>query len=116
VCDLTDADLKNQGNQEAVCFGTNCVLPADAKFSDARPREVFIALCFLLLIIGIGVYPKMAMQMYDVKTVAVNAQVRQSYTQIAEMNPQIYAEGFLVPNVAESEVMPVLGIVERFPK
>jgi NAD(P)H-quinone oxidoreductase subunit 4 len=77
---------------------------------------VFIALCFLALIIGIGVYPKMAMQMYDVKTVAVNAQVRQSYTQIAEMNPQIYAEGFLVPKVAESEVTPVLGIVERFPK
>ncbi|MBW4549096.1 MAG: NAD(P)H-quinone oxidoreductase subunit 4 [Symplocastrum torsivum CPER-KK1] len=112
VCDITDADLKNQGNQEAVCFGTNCVLPVDAKFSDARPREVFIALCFLLLIIGIGVYPKMAMQMYDVKTVAVNAQVRQSYTQIAEMNPQIYAEGFLVPNVAESKLMPVLGIVK----
>jgi NAD(P)H-quinone oxidoreductase subunit 4 len=104
--------LKNQGNQEAVCFGTNCVLPADAEFSDARPREVFIAICFLALIIGIGVYPKMVMQMYDVKTVAVNAQVRQSYTQIAEVNPQIYAEGFLVPKVAESEVAPVLGIVK----
>jgi NAD(P)H-quinone oxidoreductase subunit 4 len=112
VCDITDTDLKNQGNQEAVCFGTNCVLPVDAEFSDARPREVFIALCFLVLIIGIGVYPKMATQMYDVKTVAVNAQVRQSYTQIAEVNPQIYAQGFLVPNVAESEVTPVLGIVK----
>jgi NAD(P)H-quinone oxidoreductase subunit 4 len=54
----------------------------------------------------------MGMQMYDVKTVAVNAQVRKSYTQIAAMNPQIYAGGFLVPNVAESEVMPVLGIVK----
>jgi len=54
----------------------------------------------------------MAMQMYDVKTVAVNAQARQSYTQIAEVNPQIYAEGFLVPKVAESEVTPVLGIVK----
>ncbi len=112
VCDITDADLKNQGNQEAVCFGTNCVLPADAKFSDARPREVFIAICFLALIIGIGIYPKMVMQMYDVKTVAVNAQVRQSYTQIAEVNPQIYAEGFFVPKVAKSEVAPVLGIVK----
>jgi NAD(P)H-quinone oxidoreductase subunit 4 len=54
----------------------------------------------------------MIMQMYDVKTVAVNAQVRQSYTQIAEVNPQIYAEGFLVPKVAKSEVVPVLGIVK----
>ncbi len=111
-CDITDADLKNQGDQEAVCFGTNCVLPAEAEFSDARPREVFIAACFLVLIIGIGVYPKMAMQMYDVKTVAVNAQVRQSYTEIAQGNPQIYAKGFLVPQIAESEVAPVLGIVK----
>ncbi|HEY9794454.1 MAG TPA: NAD(P)H-quinone oxidoreductase subunit 4 [Leptolyngbyaceae cyanobacterium] len=111
-CDITDADLQNQGDQEAVCFGTNCVLPAEAEFSDARPREVFIAACFLVLIIGIGVYPKMAMQMYDVKTVAVNAQVRQSYTEIAQGNPQIYAKGFLVPQIAESEVAPVLAIVK----
>jgi len=111
-CDITDAELQNQGDQEAVCFGTNCVLPAEAEFSDARPREVFIAACFLVLIIGIGVYPKMAMQMYDVKTVAVNAQVRQSYTEIAQGNPQIYAKGFLVPQIAESEVAPVVGIVK----
>jgi NAD(P)H-quinone oxidoreductase subunit 4 len=111
-CDITDAELQNQGDQEAVCFGTNCVLPAEAEFDDARPREVFIAACFLVLIIGIGVYPKMAMQMYDVKTVAVNAQVRQSYTEIAQGNPQIYAKGFLVPQIAESEVAPVLGIVK----
>ena len=111
-CDITDADLQNQGDQEAVCFGTNCVLPAEAEFSDARPREVFIAACFLVLIIGIGVYPKMAMQMYDVKTVAVNAQVRQSYTEIAQGNPQIYGKGFLVPQVTESKVVPVLGIVK----
>jgi NAD(P)H-quinone oxidoreductase subunit 4 len=111
-CDITDVELQNQGDQEAVCFGTNCVLPAEAEFSDARPREVFIAACFLVLIIGIGIYPKMAMQMYDVKTVAVNAQVRQSYTEIAQGNPQIYAKGFLVPQIAESEVAPVLGIVK----
>jgi NAD(P)H-quinone oxidoreductase subunit 4 len=67
-----------------------------------------------VLIIGIGVYPKMAMQMYDAKTVAVNAQVRESYTQIAEVNPQIFAQRFLTPKVAESEVTPVLGMVERF--
>jgi NAD(P)H-quinone oxidoreductase subunit 4 len=116
TCDITDADLQSQGNQEPVCFGTNCTLPIDAPFTDARPREVFIAVCFLVLIIGFGVYPKMAMQMYDVKTVAVNAQVRQSYTQIAEVNPQIYREGFLVSKVAESDVTPVLGMVERYPR
>jgi NAD(P)H-quinone oxidoreductase subunit 4 len=79
TCDITDTDLKNQGDQEAVCFGTSCVLPVNADFSDARPREVLIAACFLALIIGIGFYPKLATQMYDAKTVAVNVQVRQSY-------------------------------------
>ncbi|MGL5806887.1 MAG: NAD(P)H-quinone oxidoreductase subunit 4 [Xenococcaceae cyanobacterium] len=91
TCDISEQGLQQQGEQEAVCFGTNCVLPADADFSDAKPREVFIAACFLVLIIGIGFYPKLATQMYDVKTVAVNAQVRQSYVQIAETNPQIYS-------------------------
>jgi NAD(P)H-quinone oxidoreductase subunit 4 len=80
TCDITDTDVKNQGDQEAVCFGTSCVLPVNADFSDARPREVLIAACFLALIIGIGFYPKLATQMYDAKTVAVNVQVRQSYT------------------------------------
>lgn len=114
ACVLTDAG-KNQGEQEAVCFGTNCVLPANAVYSDAKPREVFIAVSFLLLIVGIGFYPKLATQMYDVKTVAVNAQVRQSYTAIAQENPQIYANGFLAPRIAGfsdrpvPETAPVLG-------
>ena len=111
-CDLNDADLKNQGNQEEVCFGTNCVLPANAIFSDARPREMFIAACFLLPIIGIGLYPKLATQMYDAKTVAVNTQVRQSYIEIAQTNPQIYASKSLIPKIAESQAAPVLGTVK----
>jgi NAD(P)H-quinone oxidoreductase subunit 4 len=111
TCDV-DGNLQTQGNQEAMCFGTNCILPGDAKYNDASPREVFIAACFLVMILGIGFYPKLATQMYDVKTVAVNTQVRQSYTQIAQTNPQIYANGLLFPRVAESEVAPVLGIVK----
>jgi NAD(P)H-quinone oxidoreductase subunit 4 len=38
--------------------------------------------------------------------------VRQAYTNIAQVNPNIYGSGFLVPQVAESEVVPVLGIVK----
>jgi len=112
ACVLSNAGAENQDHQEAVCFGTNCVLPSNARFSDASPREVFISLCFLVLIIGIGFYPKVATQMYDVKTVALNAQVRQSYTEIAQGHPQIYAQGFLVPEIAKSEIAPVLGIVK----
>jgi NAD(P)H-quinone oxidoreductase subunit 4 len=112
ACDLSNSDLQNLDEEEAVCFGTNCVLPADARYNDGSPREVFIAACFLMLIIGIGFYPKLATQLYDVKMVAVNAQVRQSYTEIAQANPQIYAKGFLAPQIAEAEVAPVLGLVK----
>lgn len=79
ACDLDDLDLKAQGNQEANCFGTDCILPEEAEFRDASVREIFIAACFLGLIIAIGCYPKMATQMYDVKTVAVNDQVLTAY-------------------------------------
>ncbi|MFB2920135.1 NAD(P)H-quinone oxidoreductase subunit 4 [Aerosakkonema funiforme] len=111
-CDINDISLRNEGHEEAVCFGTSCVLPIHAKFNDASPREIFIAASFLVLIIGIGFYPKLATQVYDVKTVAVNADIRQSYTQIAEGNPQIYAQEFLSPVIAKSELEPVLGIVK----
>ncbi|HIK29255.1 MAG: NAD(P)H-quinone oxidoreductase subunit 4 [Oscillatoriaceae bacterium SKW80] len=107
ICDLSVSSAKNQNNEEAVCFGTNCVLPIHAKFNDAKPREVFIAACFLLLIIGIGLYPKLATEIYDVKTVAVNAQMRQSYAEITLTNPQFYAKGFKAPSIIESEMASV---------
>lgn len=112
TCGISDAGMNNQDNEGAVCFGTSCVLPANAVYSDAKPREVFIAACFFVLIIGIGVYPKLATQMYDVKTVAVNAQLRQSYTQVAQKNSQFYAKRVVAPSIAESKVAPVLGIIE----
>ncbi|MEH1786046.1 NAD(P)H-quinone oxidoreductase subunit 4 [Nostoc sp.] len=109
LCDINNAGLENQEDEGTVCFGTDCLVPEDAVYEDARPREVFIAACFLLMIIGIGFYPKMAMQMYDVKTVAVNANLRQSYAIVSQTNPQIYANRFLVPQISEVEVAPVLG-------
>jgi len=48
---------------------------------DAKPREVFIALCLLVPIIGVGVYPKLATQTYDSTTVAIAHQVRQVVAQ-----------------------------------
>ncbi|MEH2156367.1 NAD(P)H-quinone oxidoreductase subunit 4 [Nostoc sp.] len=112
LCDINNAGLENQEDDGTVCFGTDCLVPEDAVYEDARPREVFIAACFLLMIIGIGFYPKMAMQMYDVKTVAVNANLRQSYAIISQSNPQIYANRFLVPQITEVEVAPVLGTLK----
>jgi len=108
-CDIEEMKLQNLGEQEAVCFGTSCVLPADAAFIDAKPREVFIAVCFLMLIIGVGVYPKLATQVYDAKMVAVNAQMRQSYVQVAQSNHSLYAAGFTMPELPTPELATVVS-------
>jgi NAD(P)H-quinone oxidoreductase subunit 4 len=59
-------------------------LAANLSLTDANPREAFIALCLLVPIIGIGLYPKLATQTYDVKTVAVTAEARSSLPVVAE--------------------------------
>mgnify|MGYP000715807305 FL=1 len=112
ICDINNAGLENQEDEGTVCFGTHCLLPSQAVYSDARPREVFIAACFIVLIIGIGFCPKVAMQMYDAKTVAVNTHVRQSYTIISQSNPRIYADGLLTPKISEPEINSVLATLK----
>jgi NAD(P)H-quinone oxidoreductase subunit 4 len=112
ICDINNAKLENAEDEGTACFGTDCLLPGQSIYSDAKPREVFIAACFLVLIIGIGLYPKVAMQMYDAKTVAVNAHVRQSYTIISQTNPGIYGNGALSPKIAEVEANSVLATVK----
>ena len=111
ICGIDDTKFRNAGDREALCFGTNCVMPASAVYSDAKPRELFIALSFLALIVAIGVYPKLATQTYDVTTVAVNSHLRESYSQIAQQHPQIYAKGLLSPLLPTVEAAPVLGIL-----
>lgn len=107
TCDIEGKNLR-LGEDEAVCFGTNCVLPMNAQYSDAKPREIFIAVCFLVLIVGIGFYPKLATQMYDTTTVAVNSQVRESYTEIAQTHSYQFAKGFLYPHMVETEVASIV--------
>lgn len=103
ACDLNDLDLKAQGNQEANCFGTDCALPEEAEFKDANLREIFIAVCFLGLIIAIGCYPKVATQMYDVKTTAVNAQVRAAYHETFPDVLQRSAQGQWSPAISAAQ-------------
>lgn len=51
---------------------------------DAEPREVFIIACLLIPIIGIGFYPKLITQIYDVKTLAITAELQDSLSTLAE--------------------------------
>ncbi|WP_019507482.1 NAD(P)H-quinone oxidoreductase subunit 4 [Pleurocapsa sp. PCC 7319] len=92
ACDIDRAKLKLPTNDAAVCFGNNCALPGEAPFEDANPREIFIAACFLTLILGIGIYPKLATQIYDVKTVAINTEVVQSQAVIAQQKQVAIAQ------------------------
>ncbi|HEY9660731.1 MAG TPA: NAD(P)H-quinone oxidoreductase subunit 4, partial [Allocoleopsis sp.] len=77
---------------------------------DSNPREAFIALCLLIPIIGIGFYPKLATQTYDVKTVAVTAEVRSSLPLMAEQ-PFHFSLPFTAP-VLGTEVKEFAGMVK----
>jgi NAD(P)H-quinone oxidoreductase subunit 4 len=74
-----------------VFYGSeNAQLTAHATLTDAKPREAFIALCLLVPIIGIGVYPKLATQTYDVKTVEVAAHARQVLPLLAQQPMDLF--------------------------
>ena len=79
---------------------------------DAKPREVFIAVCLLVPVIGIGLYPKLLTQTYDVKTVQVASRARTVVSTIAQQPlqnlPQISSAPHL-PTVVSPEL---LGIVK----
>lgn len=78
-------------------------------FSDMNPREAFIALCLLVPIIGIGVYPKLATQTYDVKTVQVAAQVRNSLPLIAEQPLPQLLPSLSAPAILGTEATEVIS-------
>ena len=99
ACDIDVIKTTKPTNEVAVCFGNSCVLPGEAPFEDATPREIFIAACFLMMIVGIGVYPKLATQMYDTTTVAINADVRHSQTIIAQQQHTTIAQAPSIPSL-----------------
>jgi NAD(P)H-quinone oxidoreductase subunit 4 len=81
----------------------NAELAAETTLIDAKPREAFIALCLLIPIIGIGVYPKLATQTYDVKTVEVAAQARQVLPLIAQQSFHLPSPSLVAPALLGTE-------------
>ncbi len=77
---------------------------------DAKPRELAIAFSFLIPIIGIGLYPKLATQTYDRTTVAVAAHLREALpSAIAQRQDlSLYARSFL-PNSQDAIASPSIG-------
>jgi NAD(P)H-quinone oxidoreductase subunit 4 len=84
--------------------------------ADAKPREIFITACLLVPIIGVGLYPKIATQTYDVKTVAVTAQVRNALPVIAQKRTsQVYSRTFTAPQLPTAEPQTLVGVVQQIP-
>ncbi|MEL6856491.1 MAG: NADH-quinone oxidoreductase subunit M, partial [Cyanobacteria bacterium J06607_13] len=61
-------------------------LPKDQSWR-IMPREAFVAVCLLVPIIGIGLYPKIAIQTYSAKTVEVAAQVKTTLPDVPDAAP-----------------------------
>ena len=82
----------------------------DEYLGDAKPREVMIATCLLLPIIGIGLYPKLATQTYDVKTVEVASQVREVFPVFAQQQQDsvLYSGGYVAPKILQPQVQSML--------
>ena len=70
---------------------------------DIRPREAFVAVCLLVPIIGIGLYPKLATQVYDVKTVEVASRVQDTLL-VAEQSSPLYAHIMAAPRITVAEL------------
>jgi NAD(P)H-quinone oxidoreductase subunit 4 len=96
----------------SVFFGSNnSGLIVEEYLGDAKPREIAIAACLLIPIIGIGIYPKIATQTYDVKTVAVTAHIRDSLPVFAQQKDRsiLYSGGFVAPEIRGSASGTLLG-------
>jgi NAD(P)H-quinone oxidoreductase subunit 4 len=65
----------------------NKTLTSHEKLMDAEPREVFIISALLVPIIGIGLYPKLLTQIYDVKTQQLTARLREQVPSLAQTTP-----------------------------
>jgi NAD(P)H-quinone oxidoreductase subunit 4 len=68
---------------------------------DAKPRELSIAICLLIPIIGIGFYPRLVTQTYDATTAAVAAHLRSALPTIAQsQDSSLYARSGLTSQTA----------------
>ncbi len=97
-----------------VFYGKNTSeLYLDAAVVDVKPRELFITACLLIPIIGIGLYPKLATQTYDVKTVEVATHARQFLPVVAKQQPSsLYSSVFAVPTLGSTQASGLVNVAE----
>jgi len=74
---------------------------------DAQPREIFIATCLLLPVIGIGLYPKLATNTYDFKTTEIASKTRAALPVIVQQQTNNNDYGFIsaLPSLNDQVVL-----------
>jgi len=93
-------------------YGTESENYKGEALRDAKPREVFITVCLLLPVIGIGLYPKVLTQMYDVKTVEIASHLRSAVSTVAHQPLEILTQVSATPQFKPSATSELLGIVK----
>ena len=95
------------GNENSFLQGKNL------EWSDAQPREIFVTLGLLIPIIGIGLYPKLATQTYDVKTTEVAAHEHQVLAHVSEPT-DLYASAEIkkAPTIQPVETLGLISVNE----
>jgi NAD(P)H-quinone oxidoreductase subunit 4 len=79
-------------------------LKLDGFALDTKPRELFVAACLLVPVIGIGFYPQLATQLHDAKTIALADTLRQSLpasvqAKLSTAPKSLYAQIFRAPAI-----------------
>ncbi len=83
-----------------VFYGKNDTgLKLDGFHLDAKPREVFITVCLIIPVIAIGLYPKLATESYDLKTVQVASKTRASLEVIVNHSVITPSANFIVAEI-----------------
>lgn len=79
---------------------------------DAKPREIFVTACLLVPVIGIGLYPKLLTQTYDVKTVQVATRARTVVSTVAQQPLSNFSQVSVVPQLPKAPAAELLGLVK----
>jgi NAD(P)H-quinone oxidoreductase subunit 4 len=80
--------------------------------SDINSREIFIAACLILPIIGVGLYPKFLTQTYDATTVQIASNARNAIPTIAGSPTQLPQISWAAPHITETAMVNVNRLVK----
>ncbi|MEM9136242.1 MAG: NAD(P)H-quinone oxidoreductase subunit 4 [Cyanobacteria bacterium P01_F01_bin.42] len=79
---------------------------------DASPREVFLAVCLMIPMVAIGLYPKLATQTYDVKTTQVVAELQNTISVAQQQrSEQLASQPLQAPSLSTLSPTNTLGIL-----